>query len=68
MSRIRLAPRTLAVGAGLAVLLPLTACGAGTKAETNNEQTTIQGLNTASGVLLIRDFTASSEEVPGNLK
>lgn len=47
--------RVLAVGIGLAAVLPLTACGAGNKAETTFEQTTINGLNTASGPMLIRD-------------
>lgn len=47
--------RMLAVGIGLAAVLPLTACGAGTKAETTFEHTTINGLNTASGPILIRD-------------
>ena len=47
--------RVLAVGIGLAAVLPLTACGAGNKAETSYEHTTIDGLNTASGPILIRD-------------
>ena len=47
--------RVLAVGIGLAAVLPLTACGAGNKAETTFEHTTINGLNTASGPILIRD-------------
>lgn len=47
--------RVLALGLGLAALLPLTACGAGTKAETSFAHTSINGLNTASGPILIRD-------------
>jgi len=47
--------RLLAAGLGLAAVLPLAACGAGTKAETTFEHTTINGLNTASGPILIRD-------------
>ena len=58
--------RVLAVGLGLAAVLPLTACGAGNKAETSFEHTTINGLNTASGPILIRDaFVAGPGEQGG---
>jgi copper(I)-binding protein len=60
--------RVLAIGLGLAAVLPLTACGAGTKAETSFEHTTINGLNTASGPILIRNaFIAGPGEQGGSV-
>lgn len=60
--------RVLAVGLGLAAVLPLTACGAGNKAETTFEHTTINGLNTSSGPILIRDaFIAGPGEKGGSV-
>lgn len=60
--------RVLAIGLGLAAVLPLTACGAGNKAETTYEHTTINGLNTASGPILIRDaFVAGPGEQGGSV-
>jgi copper(I)-binding protein len=55
----------LAAGIGLAAVLPLTACGAGNKAETSFENTTINGLNTASGPILIRDAFVAGPGVQG---
>ena len=57
--------RVLAVGIGLATVLPLTACGAGNKAETSFEHTTINGLNTASGPILIRDAYVAGPGIQG---
>ena len=60
--------RVLAIGLGLAAVLPLTACGAGQKAATTQERTTINGLNTASGPMLIRDaFIAGPGEQGGSV-